>query len=558
MNRMMIVDDEPIAADYLVRQLKELPQLKLTYTTAYSGVEALEKLETDPIDILLTDIRMPGMNGMELADHVLARWPRCRVIFLTGYDDFAYAQSAIRKGGVDYVLKTEGDESIVRAIEKAAEAIASELDRDNIMRSARQQIRLALPIMRRDYVVELLHGEAASAETRRSRFAELEVPLDPQQPLLAAVGRIDEWGSFALGADKPLLLYALDNIAGECFAGKARFLPLQVDRTRFIWLLQPPADDAGGWEPAQRMLADGAEFVQSAAKRLLKVTLSLSVGGSPAAWEQLAPRVEALKLQLSSGGIGRGKEMLLIEPPGDPAGGPPQSSKRFFAENDLRANMRKLDLLETHLDNGETEAFAGLFDDLFAAGAALLEEAGVKLLAMELFAHLSAFFLAYLNKRKLNDMLGPLLAPEALADWRAGDGGAAMLGRFREFGKALADYNGRRQSERTNDIIGRIHQYVQQYLHEELSLTRLSGLVHLSPPYLSRLYKQMTGQGLLEYITQTRINKARLLLKTTDRKIQDIAAMIGLESAPYFTRLFKKETGFTPQEYRESALTAGE
>ncbi|WP_167859257.1 response regulator transcription factor [Paenibacillus cymbidii] len=555
MNRMMIVDDEPIAADYLAAQLKELPQLKLTYTVAYSGVEALEKLETDPIDILLTDIRMPGMNGMELADHVLARWPRCRVIFLTGYDDFAYAQTAIRKGGVDYVLKTEGDESIVRAIEKAADAIASELNHDHILRSARQQIRLALPIMRRDYMVELLHGEAASAEARRSRFAELEVPLDPQLPPLAAVGRVDEWGSFAQGADKPLLLYALDNIAAEYFAGKARFLPLQIDRARFVWLLQPLAE---GGEQAQRLLEGGAEFVQSAAKRLLKVTLSLSVGGSPAAWEELAPRVEALKLQLSSGGIGRGKEMLLIEPPGDPAAAPPQSSKRFFAENDLRANMRKLDLFEAHLDNGEAEAFAGLFDDLFAAGAGLLQGSGGKLLAMELFAHLSAFFLAYWNKRKLLDKLGPLLTPEALADWQAGDDAAGALGRFREFGMALAAYNGRRQNERTNDIIGRIHQYVQQYLHEELSLTRLSELVHLSPPYLSRVYKQMTGQGLLEYITQTRINKARLLLKTTDRKIQDIAAMIGLDSAPYFTRLFKKETGYTPQEYRESALAAGE
>lgn len=102
-------------------------------------------------------------------------------------------------------------------------------------------------------------------------------------------------------------------------------------------------------------------------------------------------------------------------------------------------------------------------------------------------------------------------------------------------------------------MIAKVHDYIHQFLHEELSLTKLAELVYLSPPYFSRLYKQMTGQGLLSYINKTRINKAKLLLKTTDRKIHEIASEIGLESAPYFTRLFRKRTGFTPQEYRDSS-----
>lgn len=556
MYRMMIVDDEPIAADYLVDVLRQLPQLDLHYAVAYSGVEAVGKLEADPVDILLTDIRMPGMTGLELADHVLAMWPRCRVIFLTGYDDFSYAQLAIRKGGVDYVLKTEGDESIIRAIEKVLEAISSELDQNDILQSARRQIRMALPIMRRDYLIELLHGEADTSAARGNRFAELEVALDPQLPLFAAVGRIDECGSFTSSGDKPLLMYALENVAGEYFGAVVRFVPLQADRTRFIWLVQPAgdaakADAADCWERTKRQLADGAEFVQAAVQRLLKVTISLSVASAPSSWEELGIRVETLKLQLSSG-TGRGQEMLIFEPRNEEAEASPRSGKLLFAENDMRAKIRKLDLLEVYLDNGEREAFDRLFGELFTIDGKLLGGSEGRFLAIELFSHLAAFFLTYMNKRRLSSELAPLLDLEALTDWRSHEDGEAAIRRFRHFGISLAEYNGRKQSERTNDIIGRIHRYIHQFLAEELSLTRLSELVHLSPPYLSRLYKQMTGQGLLDFITETRINKARLLLKTTDHKIQDISAMIGLESAPYFTRLFKKETGFTPQEYRES------
>jgi two-component system response regulator YesN len=93
-------------------------------------------------------------------------------------------------------------------------------------------------------------------------------------------------------------------------------------------------------------------------------------------------------------------------------------------------------------------------------------------------------------------------------------------------------------------------------LSEDLSLTKLGELVYLNPVYLSRLYKQTTGIGLSEYVTQVRLDKANVLLKETNMKIQDIAAAVGFESAAYFSRFFKKEMHVTPNEYRESVHSA--
>lgn len=159
MLHLMLVDDEPLAVDYLFDAIQEWKQYELTVTKAYSGLHAMDKMNDMRLDILLTDIRMPGMNGLELADRVREQWPRCKIIFLSGYNDFDYIQTAIRKGGTDYVLKTEGDELIFQAIEKAAQEITTELMEGDISLKARQQLQQALPALRRDYLLELLRGE---------------------------------------------------------------------------------------------------------------------------------------------------------------------------------------------------------------------------------------------------------------------------------------------------------------------------------------------------------------------------------------------------------------
>ncbi|TLS53657.1 response regulator [Paenibacillus antri] len=548
MQKLLIVDDEPLAVNYLVETLLETPNLQLDIAKAYSGKEALAKLGSGGVDVLLTDIRMPGMNGMELADEILKRYPRCRVIFLTGYNDFEYVQSALRKGGVDYVLKTEGDAVIVAAIEKAVADIEAEVNEKQILQKARQQVHLALPSLRRDYLVEFLQGDVDGAAARRKRFEELDIDLDPGAPVFAALGRIDEWGSFAAPADRVLLFYSIHNIAEEYFKPAVRIVTFQYDRTRTVWLIQPKeGESAESARGAQEVCADR---IQAACKSLLKVPFSIALSGEPVAWESVSSRIEELKLQLTFR-LGAGEEVLLTALPGEE---PSRRSSRLLHEiGRLRSNIHKLDLLESYMDNGMKGSFVDLYDELFQVDETLFSDEDGKWLGLEVFSHISAFFLTYMNKRELFGAIGKHVHTEKIYNADRHSGLHGMIDFFGKLGTAIAEHNGHRQKERTHDIIDRAHRYIHQFLHEELSLTKLAEVVYLSPPYFSRMYKQITGQGLLEYINETRIQKAKLLLKTTEKKIHDIAAEVGLESAPYFTRLFRKKVGVTPQEYRESS-----
>lgn len=547
MLNMLMVDDEPYAVDYLAETLNEMPGLNLSISKAYSGREALAKSEENRVDLLLTDIRMPGLNGMELADEILKRWPRCRTIFLTGHNDFQYIQSALRKGGVDYVLKTEGDEIIVSAIEKAMEEIKTEITAEEVLQNAKEQLYMALPSLRRDYLQQFLEGEADPPAIMDKRFKELGIDLDPNQPVLVVLGKIDDWGKFAAPADRTLVFFSIVNISEEYLKPNVRFVSFLYDRTRIVWLMQ--LADGQPYQSTKRVIDGCMERIQTSCKHLLKIPLSIAMASEISAWELVGNRVEALKLQLTFR-MGSGEEMLITEPAGEER---KRSSRLFMEIEHLRSRMNRFDLLENYMDNGMKEEFISLFRDLMTVESPLFSEGEGKWFGLELFSHLSAFFLAYMNKRRLLEELATAVQAEKIFRPDEHAGWHEMIEFFCGLGAVLADYNGRKQIERTHDIIAKVHDYIHHFLHEELSLTKLAELVYLSPPYFSRLYKQMTGQGLLEYINETRINKAKLLLKTTDRKVHEIAAEVGLESAPYFTRLFRKRTGFTPQEYRDSS-----
>lgn len=114
MYRVLVVDDEEMITDSLAGMLEETPQYELDVYKAYSGTEALRLLNEFQFDIVVSDICMPGITGIELAKNIRQKWPLCHVIFQTGYDDFHYAQQAIRQRVTHYILKVKGMSSCWR------------------------------------------------------------------------------------------------------------------------------------------------------------------------------------------------------------------------------------------------------------------------------------------------------------------------------------------------------------------------------------------------------------------------------------------------------------
>lgn len=123
---------------------------------------------------------------------------------------------------------------------------------------------------------------------------------------------------------------------------------------------------------------------------------------------------------------------------------------------------------------------------------------------------------------------------------------------LRELAGRLFELKHRSEIARASSVIDRICRYIETHLEEDLSLVRLAEINYFNPSYLSRFFKQESGMNLSEYIDGCRLKKAKELLRNGELKIREVAGSVGYEAAHSFTRFFKKSTGLTPQEYRDS------
>ncbi|NBD24993.1 response regulator [Paenibacillus glycinis] len=556
MYRLLIVDDEPIIVEGLSELFSQSGHPLEVYQ-AFDGLEALAIARKLRIDMLLTDIEMPEMNGIELQKEVLRLWPRCRSIFLTGYNEFDYVQSSIRGGAIDYVLKTEGDDPIVASIEKAIRVIAEEVTYEGLIANARSSLKLALPALRKEYLTGLLEGEASSSAARRERFAQLEVPLDPDLQVVMAVGRIDRWREDATGGDKVLFAYSINNIFEEFVAQEFDLTHFRGDHERLIWLLQPKTGSgyrhaiigkaplhAGASAEADpeadlhAYLLGMLESVQDACSRYLKLACSFVVSSEPFEWDALPSKYERLS-QLFGRGLGLGSQMLLSD-----------DRAKERGDEQARSKVKRIRLLDQYLMQKEREKFEQLFDEISeAVGEPALLAAG---LPLEVFYELSAIFIPHLNRFDALGAGGGHAIPSKLFSIREHRSWREASGFFRELADVLFERMEGGNEQETSEVVEQLHRYVEEHIEGDLSLNRLAEHVYLTPFYLSRLYKQKTGHTISDHITRTRIERAKRLLGESTLKIHEVGMRIGYDSASYFTRFFKKTTLLTPQEYRDS------
>jgi two-component system response regulator YesN len=165
--RLLIVDDEPHVVDAIITLLESQADLTLDIYFAYNGKQAIEIIKKGKIDLLMTDIKMPGMSGIELVDMVNRLWPTCRTIFLTAYPDFNYAYQAIQKHAVNYILKAEDDSFILQEVRKALRFIDDEFNqRQALVQAKLSSEKQRHPVSRNLFFHLLTHGSSPKEDMK--------------------------------------------------------------------------------------------------------------------------------------------------------------------------------------------------------------------------------------------------------------------------------------------------------------------------------------------------------------------------------------------------------
>lgn len=557
MYRLMIVDDEPAIVDGLEQYFRESDEFEFDLCKAYSANEALETVKKTKLDLLISDIRMPGRSGMQLVDDVLSYWPSCRIILLTGHSEFEYAHKAIRKQVDNYILKTEG----IEAIQKAVSAILGKIEEEkrNLHRLEHAEFRLtaAEPLLKRELFEALLVGENAADVWQESRYEGLSLQINGKKPYLMITGKVDFWEERVTHTGKMEAYSAIQSLFVDHLPLPIKAESIVHDRSELVWFIQPSQEvglfaggnDETNWDSLLDYLKGMLEPVQTGCRNELGIPVSFVLSAGAIKGDEIGTQFEMMRVAFKKrAAIGQSMAIIDLRMPdvwfqedtGKPSSTFPQSTEF----------NKKLMKLEKCLEAGDSEGTSEITLELLSG--LRNDMASNYSLGLERYYRLHITYLTYLNGIHSNDKqvneirIASFPMLEAPQEW------GIVEQRLTKLGESVCQWK-RDQVERGEHLlVERIHRFVGENLGGDLSLARIAEVVYFNPSYLSRFYKQMTGRNLSDFINEAKAGEAVALLTGTQMKVNEIALKLGFESPSYFTSFFRKMIGTTPQEFREA------
>ena len=458
--------------------------------TARNGRAALECMAEHEPDIMITDIQMPVMNGIELTKRVREEGYRCKIIFLSGYDDFAYLKAAFQVQAVDYILKPFAVEEVEKLILRMKEELEKE-------RTAEDSLKMAYG--------QLLERACGGREDRLEEMSEKYFGRSADEKA---------YGMLALyGSQEERLIRRVAELAEVAHAFSA-------DQMIYV------------------VLQSYISF-QDAAGRIAK----LAAGEAAVVW---CPDKLSLKELAAAAG-------LLLHMQDEMFHGRPQD---VVCAHSGDAMQEEIDRLAYHSARKELRHFiaSGNEEKAKAAMQRCLDELK-KGKRKECQREVYSLYLNLHNRMELED---PQLSEEMEKRRDKPELSILDAGFFFQMQEALWQYVEslcrffKRQQEDPNYyVVAWVKDYIDKNYSGVCSVEEMAEGLRLSPNYLRSLFKAGTGQTILEYLTDFRLQKACEHLKDKTQKVKDISLQVGYENVSYFSQVFVKRYGVTPNEYRK-------
>ncbi|MFD0716615.1 response regulator [Paenibacillus sp. GCM10027626] len=529
---IIIVDDEAVIREAILELIDWNSHGFNCVAHCENGIEALELAVKLRPAVVLTDISMPFMDGLEMARRLAEEHPRCRIVFLTGYDDFEYARQAVKLKADDYMMKPITAAELRALLDKIRNELDEERSRLEDMGRLRRQLNESLPLLRERFL-ERLATSGMSKEEADERLAYFDIGISGTDYIVLAIDP-DHFRVHDNADDHELLRFAVYNIVQELAHRQAQSAVFRSREERVMTIVS--GVDAGGSgleERAQQL----AEEIREAAETYLDITVTVGIGRKVGDLRELGrssrDAVTALDYRLLLG------------------------NNRVISISDMegRESARTVDTAR--------------WEKKLISGIRTGTEEEVETAISEIFCHLQHVFPAidrcYIQIQKIilaliqtvvelggseADAFGPQANPLTdiyaftklgdIEDWLK----AASRSAIRSVAAARTDYSHMQMLQAET--------YIREHYDDpDLSLKMICQHLHMSASYFSLMFKQHTGQTFVEFLTAHRIGKARELLKFSDLKTYEIAEKVGYRDPHYFSMLFKKTTGQTPKEHRQ-------
>lgn len=515
---VLLVDDEMITIRML-QTLIDWEELGLHLTGfAQDGREAYEQIRKNRPDIVISDIKMPGMDGLTLLRQIMNTCPGTRVIMMSAYADFFYVKEAIKYGSCDYILKPVDEMELVQTLRKTIDEIQGEKAYQEVVATSEKQLD-QISIY---YYMQTGQGQKKAMTAFENHQLRLEkYALFMLQEDSDSINEYNDANNLEI-SQEGYSLSALEQILME----------LQMQHMVFT------LEDA-----AWTMILDDlysirrekiAETIRQRWKEKTGSNISICFSSVGEEADQL-PALFAEVKSLSKYRFYIGEESIL--------GYGYNCSKEELNEVKNIGIMREMEQLIHHHDK---ERLLAILEEVFVLSPQHnFKEIGF---VCEICYHILVLLRKQVSNQERAYQELYCMTYEQLAQ-------LPSLKALKEKTQELIELAFQQLEKGGNEMYSKVVQdsiaYMEEHYNQNISLEEICAKIAISKNYFCYLFKRETGMNLWNYLTMIRLRQGKLLLKQTDYKSYEIALQVGYDNPSYFSKLFKKHEGMTPNEYRK-------
>ena len=531
--KILLVDDEEQVRKIIA---KKIMWEKLGYEligNVGNGREALELIEVNEPDVVLTDIRMPFMDGLELASRLKEEYPDIKVIIFSGFDEFEYAKQALKYNVIEYILKPVNIEEMTEILRKVRQSIVDDILKKRNIEKLREAYMKGLPVIKERFLTDLIHGKLKSRAEIQQKMSLYQIPLAFQEGYLVTTLMLTD-----KKIDRTNAIEGIDQEEMQYFSVKQYLEEMLQNQYDNIFLRT-----TSGWsvilgirkgERGRKVVMLLNNFCRSC-KKLLDIEITAGVGSVVSDIMEIESSYQESKEALGYYRImGKGKAIYIQDV------GPGQNES-LLSEEKLE------DQLMVSIKFGSEEKVCQCIDEIVdQAEGKKIHDNQVMIYYISLVINLMKFA----EKCDVHTGDGEDISRDYIEQIFQIKSADRMKEWMKEICLNIQKEIGREREDATLKLINQAKAFIEMHYQEpSLSVEMICQELHISPAYFSTIFKKEVGESYVSYLTDLRLKKALELLKDTTDKTYVIAEKVGYSEPNYFSYVFKKKFGVAPSKY---------
>ncbi len=545
MIKVFLVEDEYAIREGIKKSIRwERDGFELVGEAGDGEVAFPKILKTKP-DILITDIRMPFMDGLELSRLVKKEMPGIRIVVLSGYDDFNYAREAISIGVEEYILKPVSEESLMEELRKLADSVRAER-RDDEAKIKYMRDREEIRMLEQQKFLHDMIGGKLSIQDSLTLGKELGIDIAAEFYSVVLMHVFSGKGENNIDA--------YSGTKEEIYS-RVKAIYNDVDN---VYLYEQVGDvlcfleKADSPDEMRESILKGIDTIKNVMKDYKDVLYFVSIGKPVErirdvniSYEDASRKfAERYMLDESCVFYEESGEKPVIRP----------DRRNLSSDIDLTSidvNMISQKTILHFLKNGTLSEIGDFTEEYFASmGKEAVESLMLRQYVLVEAMLSAAVFMKDIGKedgrtdelpKELSNPMEYVSTAESAKDY------------IRRLLESMLEYRNRISDMKYTETIEKAKTYIQEnYQNDDMSLQTVASVVNVSTNHFSAIFRRETGETFIDYLTSVRMEKAKTLLVCTAMKTSDVGFEVGYRDPHYFSYIFKKTVGMSPKEYRKS------